>query len=151
MLLLPQQIPLHQTGDNQEGENMMDMRIIMRNYSHSHSLNTGRNPVYGINKVRFHNKYETLEHFMAKALISMLIIRKEKGIITEAELRNGRVIDILQFNRKGEMVGYEINSGKPEKIEADGIDIVDIPLERMPEKSREGLKELEKWLVNYII
>lgn len=114
-------------------------------------LNPERNINYSYNRTKFHNRYESFEHFMAKAMLTFLLFKKGKGIISEAEMRDGRVIDILQINKKGELVGYELNNTKPDKIDVHNVDIADIPLDQMPETAKQGIRDLGKWLEQYII
>lgn len=104
------------------------------------------------NKCRIHSRFETTEHFMAKAMLMFMIFSKgEKAVLTEVEMRNGRTVDVLQINKKGELVGYEIENVKNTKTGIDGIDIVEIPLRKMPREAKAGLKALENWLKEYVI
>lgn len=103
-------------------------------------------------KCRIHNRHETSEHFMAKAMLMFMIFSKgEKAVLTEVETRSGRTIDVLQVNKKGELVGYEIENTKNIKSGIAGIDIVEIPLKKLPKEAKAGLKVLENWLKEYAI
>jgi hypothetical protein len=111
-----------------------------------------RNIAYSYNRIKFHNQYETTEHFISKAMLTFLIFcNNEKGILTEVDFKNGRTADALQVSRDGQLVAYEIESEKNTKKEIEGVDTVEIPLRKMPMKAREGIKELEKWLSQYLI
>jgi hypothetical protein len=129
----------------------MDSKKMYMAFKNKEILNTGRNIEYGLNKIRRHNKNETTEHFMSKAMLSFLLMNKGSGIITEAETNNGRCIDILQFTENMNFVGYEIESAGNEKKDVEGVDIVEIKLENMPEAAKKGLEELEKWLTQYMV
>jgi len=106
---------------------------------------------YGLNRIRWHNRNETIEHFISKAMLGFLILKNDKCIITEAECRNARQIDILQINKQGELVGYEIENNKNMKSDVESVDMFEIKLKDMPVKAREGMKELEKWLKGYLV
>jgi hypothetical protein len=115
-------------------------------------FNDERDLRYSFNKIRIHNKNETIEHFMSKAMLTFLIFSKlGKGVITEADMRCGRQVDVVQFSNAGEITGYEIESNAFDKTEIKGMDIVEIKLANMPAKAKEGLEELEKWLKEYLI
>lgn len=129
----------------------MDYRIAIRFLKKARILNSRKDYLYGYNKIRIHNRFETTEHFMAKAMMSFLIFKKGKVFITEADCRNGRVLDILQINKNGEFVSYEIESNKLDKSDVDGVDTFEIKLSKMPPEARKGLKSMEKWLNKYVV
>jgi hypothetical protein len=115
-------------------------------------LNNGRDFKYGYNRTKFHSKYEGIGHFISKAMLSFLIFSKKgDGVVTECEMSNGRVIDILAITKSGNLIGYEINSTKPDKLEVKGVDVVDIPLGQMPETAKKGIEDLKKWLEEFIV
>lgn len=129
--------------------NLRDMSIILNK---KECMNKERKIIYGYNRVRIHNKYETKEHFMTKALLThMIFSRTRNGVMTEADMRDGRSIDVLQVAKNGDLVGYEIENGKNTKNDVDGVDFVEINLKKMPKKAKEGIKELENWLKVYLI
>ena len=104
------------------------------------------------NKVRIHNRHETSEHFMAKAMLMFMIFSKgDKAVLTEVETKTGRTVDVVSVNKKGELVGYEIENVKNMKTGIDGVDIVEIPLRKMPISARQGFKALENWLKEFTI
>ncbi len=106
---------------------------------------------YGYNRIRAHNRWESEEHFITKALLSFKIMKhKDKAILSEAEMRNGRSIDVLQVSRKS-LVGYEIESSHNTKDDVEGVDFIEISLTKMPKKAKEGIKELSKWLNEFIV
>lgn len=115
-------------------------------------LNNGRDFKYGYNRTKFHSKYEGIGHFISKAMLSFLIFSKKgDGVVTECEMSNGRVIDILAITKSGNLIGYELNNTKPDKLEVKGVDTVDIPLEEMPSEAKIGLLALKKWLEEYMV
>lgn len=131
--------------------NYMKIKQILRGKG---CMNDGKDLRYGYNKIRFHYHKETLPHLIAKAMLSFLIFSKRsEGVITEAELHNGRVLDILHIKKSENLIGYELDSTKSYKPNIDEypIDVVDIDLRKMPKKAKEGIKILSKWLEDYII
>lgn len=130
----------------------MNYRVVSHILNEKDCIAQKRKLLYGYNRVRIHNRFETFEHFITKAMLTFLIFKKgKKGVITEAEMRNGRQIDVLQVARNGNLVGYEIENNKFDKIDVDGVDIIEINLKKMPQKAREGIKELEKFVKEYLI
>jgi hypothetical protein len=126
-----------------------DAKIIMENGN----FNNKRNFIYGYNRIKIHNRYETIEHFITKAMLGFLIFSKGKGsFISEAETISGRVVDLIQItNEHKNLVAYEIESDKNTKSYIKGVDEVEIRLADMPETSRQGLKDLAKWIEGYVI
>lgn len=114
-------------------------------------MNEQRKFIYGYNRTKIHNQYETFEHYMAKAALVYLIFKKKMNVISEAEMNTGRVVDVLQICKNGDLVGYECESGKNNKLDIKGVDIVDVPLNKMPEFAKDGIFELKKWLEQYLI
>jgi hypothetical protein len=117
----------------------------------SNILAQDRKLEYGMGKVRIHSRFETMEHFITKALVSFIIYQKGGAFMSEAECHNGRVLDILQVTKNKNLVAYEIETVHNGKVSVEGVDIVEVPLKDMPEKAKDGLKELEKWLKQYIV
>lgn len=114
-------------------------------------MNPERNILYSLNRVKLHNRYESLEHFMTKAMLTHLLFKKGKNTISEAEMRDGRTVDTLLICKDGDLVAYEIESIKDTKPAVKGVDIVDIYLKAMPEEAKTGLLALEKWLEEFIV
>jgi hypothetical protein len=115
-------------------------------------LNNERNPLYGINKVKIHSHFETLEHFVSKAILTYLLFKNNNGTITEAEMRNGRSIDVLSVNDNENYVGYELESnGHNSKPDVEGVDIIEIDLRKMPDTAKKGMNDLMKWLEEFIV
>lgn len=106
----------------------------------------GRSIRYGLNKVRYHNRQESLEHFIAKAVATHIIFGKGNGVISEVYMIDGRCIDVLEINREGELIGYEFENEKFDKSAVDGVDIFEVKLKNMPQLAKDGLKCLENWL-----
>lgn len=130
---------------------MMDYRIATRLLKEARIVNAFKNYRYGYNKVRPHSRFESLEHFITKAMMSYLIFKKQNAFITEADCRNGRVLDILQITHNKNFVGYEIESKNNNKADVDRVDIIEIPLKNMPNSSKRGLTDLENWLRRYLV
>lgn len=104
-----------------------------------------------INKVRFHNRYETLEHFITKALLSYILISKRnQGVVTELEFNNGRKVDVVQVMNSGNLAGYEIESEKNVKLNAP-IDIIEIKLKNIPSSYLSAIQKLAKHIENYVV
>jgi len=115
-------------------------------------LNEGRNLQYSYNKIRLHNRFETENHFIAKAMLAFLLItKKHDAVLTEAEMRNGRCMDALSIKDSGGVVGYEVESDENDKCNVDGVDTIVIKLKDMPPKAREGIEELAKWLTEFMV
>jgi hypothetical protein len=130
----------------------MDIRQIVTIWKSNDNFNKERNPYYGLNRVRIHSSNETIEHFLIKSALTFILVnKKHHGVITEAEMRNGRCIDVCCIKNEKNIQGYEINNGKPDKIDVNGIDIVDIPLATLPKEVKKGFAIIEKWLEKYIV
>jgi len=111
-----------------------------------------RSILYGLNKVRYHNRKESLEHFIAKALLTHIIFSKGDGVISEIYMANGRCIDVLKINHQGELIGYEIETdGNFNKEDVEGVDLFEIDLRKMPHKAKEGLEIFKKWMQKQIL
>lgn len=107
-----------------------------------------RDILYGYNRIRFHNRYETLPHFLTKALLGFLIFKKSDGMISEFELKTGEIADIFQTKKNGELIFYEIESLKEKpKTYAQ----VTIKLKDMPKEVKDGLIAFKKWIEKYIV
>jgi hypothetical protein len=130
----------------------MNYRQVELAIKNNGNFNNGRNFRMGLNKIRFHGN-ETQEHFFTKAMVGFLILSKDRGgFVSEAEMKTSRCVDIIQVTKEhGNLVGYEIESLKNEKHYIKGVDIVEIPLSSMPETSKQGLKDLAKWLEQFIV
>lgn len=128
--------------------NLPEMRWIL---SRKGILAEDRKLEYGYNRVRLHSRFETTEHFIAKALLSFKIMNRDgNAILSEAETKNGRILDILQAT-KNSLVGYEIESTKNRKIDVEGVDIVEIPLSKAPASFKKGIKDMSKFLDSYMV
>jgi hypothetical protein len=130
----------------------MDFRKTAQILREKNCLNNGRNFIYGYNRAKIHSPSETPAHFISKSALIYMIFKKGINTVSEAEMSNGRAIDVLQVCKNGDLVGYELESnGHDTKIGVNGVDIVDIDLRKMPQKAQEGIKELLKWLDQFII
>lgn len=108
---------------------------------------------YVYNKVRWHNQYETREHFMTKAMLQFILMKKGDGTFSEFQAKNNRVVDVLQITKK-DIVGYEIETNMNNikgKKEINGVDIVPIDLNKMPKSVSNALKTFEKWAEKYVV
>jgi hypothetical protein len=151
MFVLPSQDDFKKTSYNKTGIYMNnDYLRVKRILNDSGVLASDRDFLHGYNKIRRHSQFESLEHFISKAMLAFLVMKKGKVVITEADMRNGRCIDILQVV-KDNLVGYEIESDKNWKDGVDGIDIVEVKISEMPIGAREGIKALSRWLQEFII
>lgn len=111
-----------------------------------------RNLRYGYGKVRFHQYiHETMEHFLAKAIITKLILKKKHGCLTEHELSDGRTIDVLQVINKNNIIGYEVENSDYKKPDVKGIDIQVIDLRKLPDNVKKAFKTLENYFKDQII
>jgi len=106
---------------------------------------------YGMCKVRIHSRFESMEHFITKALVSYIIHQKSGAFMSEAECRNGRVLDILQVTNNKNLVAYEIESVHNTKQDVENVDMIEIQLKEMPESARQGILDLSKWLEQFIV
>jgi hypothetical protein len=131
----------------------MDYRKVELAIRNNGNFNNGRNFRMGLNKIRYHSKNETIEHFMTKAMLGFLILSKDRGgFVSEAEMVSSRTIDLVQITKEhGNLVGYEIETLKNEKHFIRGVDIIEIPLTQMPPEAKIGLESLKKWLEIFIV
>jgi hypothetical protein len=113
-------------------------------------LTHDRDILYGWNRVRIHGPKETNIHFLTKSLLALLLMKKGKGVITEAETRNARCVDVLQVTKNG-LVAYEIENEHNTKNDVPGVDIVEIPLSKAPASFKKGIKDMERWLKQYMV
>jgi hypothetical protein len=127
-----------------------DYLRVKRILNDSGVLASDRDFVNGYNKIRRHTQFESWEHFITKAMLAFLVMKTGKVVITEADMKNGRCIDILQVVENN-LVGYEVESVHNGKVSVDGVDIVEIPLSKAPASFKKGIKDMEKWLQSYMI
>lgn len=123
---------------------------LLRNNKH---INRGiySNLRFSINKVRFHNKYETLEHFITKAILSYILFSKRnQGVVTELEFNNGRVVDVVGIMKSGNLVGYEVENDYSKKLNAP-IDILEINLKNIPSSYLSVIQKLAKHIERYVV
>jgi len=123
-----------------------DVYAILRKNNKEKIFAERRNIRYGLNKVRYHNRQESLEHFIAKAVATHIIFGKGNGVISEVYMIDGRCIDVLEINQKRELIGYEFENEKFDKSAVEGVDIFEVKLKNMPQLAKNGLKCLENWL-----
>jgi len=111
-----------------------------------------RDIYYGWNRIRSHsNKFESMEHFISKAVIGKLIIKKEDGMISEHEYPDGKVADILQVKKNGDLIAYQVETGNHEELEFQDTDTVYIDLRKMPEDVKESFKKLKNYFKRFIV
>jgi len=67
-----------------------------------------------VNKVRMHNKNETMTHFLIKSAVAKHLFNKGYMIYTEHQFNN-HVCDVFAFNKKNEMLIVEIETKKINK------------------------------------
>jgi len=109
-----------------------------------------KNYKYSINKLRLSKRFEDKKQFMAKAMLSYLLLKRGEGILTEADLPNGRIIDLLRVKRNGEIIIYDFESNRMNNEPIEGIEEVKIPVSKMPQKIIDGLAEFERWIMEFI-
>lgn len=131
----------------------MDYRKVELAIRNNGNFNNGRNFRMGLNKIKIHSSNETIPHFISKAMLGFLIFSKDKGgFVSEAEMLNGRVVDVVQITEMHKnLVCYEIETGKNEKHYVKGADTIEISLSQMPEDAKKGLKSLEEWINTFIV
>ena len=59
--------------------------------------------------VLFHNKNETMEHFVIKSMIALILKKRDRIIFTEYGFPNGAITDVFDFTNKR---CYEVESKK---------------------------------------
>jgi hypothetical protein len=141
-----------EASNSEGGRNLMDFRTAWNILKNHDFLAKNRNLIYGYGKVRFHNKFESFPHFMVKAALAYAIFAKNgDGLVTELDLSDSRTVDVVQIKDASNIIGYEIESEHNTKESPNGIDIVEVPLRRMPRKAHEGIKELMKWCQEIVV
>ncbi len=90
-----------------------------------------------LNKLRIHTKYESLKHFLAKAVVMKILFEKGRFSVSEAEFNNGRIVDVLDIFEK---TGYEFESTGVNR-KADPCNIVTFDLRKVPN----DINEMYKW------
>ena len=123
----------------------MDFRTAWNILRNKNFIAKDRNLAYGYGKVKFHNRFESPEHFLMKSALAYAIFAKSgDGVVTELDLSDSRTVDVVQIKDANNIIGYEVESEKNEKMEVNGMDIIEVKLSRLSLKAKEGMKELMK-------
>ena len=104
-----------------------------------------------VNTLKMHTT-ETIEHWIAKALVFRLLRRMNHNVITEFEITGMGVGDIFDLTTSTQ---YEIETISYPKYIRDrakqyiriGVDVIVIPLKKLPD----DVKEREKALKEYVL
>ena len=103
-----------------------------------------------INKLKMHT-LESLDHWITKALLFRILRKLKHDVITEFEITGMGVGDLFDLTTsvqyEVERVSYskfvERRKGDYERV---GVDIVVIPLARLPVGNKEKEKALREWV-----
>ena len=103
-----------------------------------------------VNTLKMHPN-ETLAHWTTKALLFRILRKLGHEVITEFEITGMGVGDIFDLTKS---VQYEIETVSNPKAIKDrakqyiriGIEVIVIPLAKMPEDAREREKTLKEWV-----
>ena len=125
---------------------------IRKRLSELNILCVGRDIIYGLNKIKCHQKTkETFEHFIIKAAIGKCAMKLDDNIISEYELPTGGSIDILHI-KQNSTIAYEIEGGPTRHYrDIEGVDQIDISLQKMPQDVKDAIKKLEDWATLWIV
>ena len=104
-----------------------------------------------INTLKMHVN-ETLDHWLTKAIVFRLLRRMKHDVVTEFEITGMGVGDILDLTAN---VQYEIETTSYPKYIQDrakqyirlGVDVIVIPLKKLPNDLKNREKALEDWLI----
>lgn len=106
---------------------------------------------YGWKKVRSHQfKFESFQHFIAKACVGKLIMSLGDGMVTEYVYPNCDKIDVLQI-KKDSLIGYEIIYGGGAKEDFHNTDVMVIDLKKAPKEVLESFKILKQYFSKFVI
>ena len=103
-----------------------------------------------INTLKMHST-ETLDHWITKALLFRIFRKLKHDIITEFEITGMGVGDVFDLTTS---VEYEIETTSYSKFierrkqdyARDGVEVIVIPLAKMPEGVKEREKVLGEWV-----
>jgi hypothetical protein len=103
-----------------------------------------------INSLRLHST-ETLEHWVTKAIVFRLLRKLKHDVVTEFEVTGMGVGDVFDLTTS---VQYEIETTsynkfvqrKRENFTRAGVEVIVIPLAKLPKDLKERKKVLEEWM-----
>jgi hypothetical protein len=103
-----------------------------------------------VNALRMHPK-ETLDHWITKAILFRLLRKMGHDVITEFEITGMGVGDVFDLTTR---VQYEVETTshskflqkRKEDYSRVGVEVIVIPLARLPEDMKGREKELEGWV-----
>jgi hypothetical protein len=104
-----------------------------------------------INALKMHPN-ETLDHWITKAIVFRLLRKMKHEVVTEFEITGMGVGDVLDLTNS---VQYEIETTSYPKYIQDrakqyartGVDVITIPVGKLPKDIKERYKELKKWVL----
>ena len=103
-----------------------------------------------INALRMHST-ESLDHWLTKAMIFRLLRKMKHDIVTEFEITGMGVGDLFDMTAS---VQYEIETTSYSRFiemrrrdyERDGVEVIVIPLAKLPADPKQREKELGEWV-----
>ena len=103
-----------------------------------------------LNRLKMHVN-ETLDHWITKAILFRLLRKMKHDVITEFEITGLGVGDLFDLTTS---VQYEIETTsyskflqrRKEDYARDGVEVIVIPMARLPEDVRGRERELEGWV-----
>ena len=103
-----------------------------------------------VNTLKMHST-ETLDHWITKALLFRILRKMKHDVVTEFEITGMGVGDVFDLSTS---VQYEIETTSYSKFiqrrkddyARDGVEVIVIPLAKMPEDVREREKVLGEWV-----
>jgi len=103
-----------------------------------------------INALRMHST-ESLDHWLTKAMIFRLLRKMKHDIVTEFEITGMGVGDLFDMTAS---VQYEIETTsysrfiemRMQDYERDGVEVIVIPLAKLPADPKQREKELGEWV-----
>ena len=104
-----------------------------------------------VNTLKMHTK-ETIDHWITKALVFRLLRNMKHNVVTEFEITGMGVGDIFDLTTSTQ---YEIETTSYPKYIRDrakqyiriGVDVIVIPLKKLPADIKERCKALEDWII----
>lgn len=106
--------------------------------------------MYGLNKVRFHNRMESFSHFLTKCVLAKLIFNQKDGIITEYEYPDCKVMDVLQV-KKDEIIGYQVETNSFEEKKFYNTSVLIVDLRKCPKEVEDAFKTLKNYFKEFIV
>ncbi len=103
-----------------------------------------------VNRLKMHST-ETLDHWVTKALVFRILRKMKHNVVTEFEITGMGVGDVFDLATS---VQYEIETTsyskfiqrRKEDYARDGVEVIVIPLKKLPEGMKEREKALGEWV-----